>query len=85
MTAKTIPAYLRDERQKDWDAQLRMEAEAARTQPLNHGHLRTARQLKRELPSVVKAAPKARKETAALAREKPRTARKAVTKARKAA
>jgi hypothetical protein len=29
MTAKTIPAYLEDERQKDCDAQLRMEAEAA--------------------------------------------------------
>jgi hypothetical protein len=84
MTTKTIPAYLEDERQKDCDAQLRMEAEAARIQPLNHGHHRTAKQPERELPSVVKAAPKARK-TAAQAREKPRTARKAATKVRKAA
>jgi hypothetical protein len=84
MTTKTIPAYLEDERQKDCDAQLRMEAEAARIQPLNHGHHRTAKQPKRELPSVVKAAPKARK-TAAQARKKPRTVRKATTKVRKAA
>jgi hypothetical protein len=61
-----------------------MEEEAARIQPLNHGHHRTAKQPERELPSVVKAAPKARK-TAAQAREKPRTARKAATKVRKAA
>jgi hypothetical protein len=84
MTTKTIPAYLEDERQKDCDAQLRMEEEAARIQQLNHGHHRTAKQPERELPSVVKAAPKARK-TAAQAREKPRTARKAATKVRKAA
>jgi hypothetical protein len=84
MTTKTIPAYLEDERQKDCNAQLRMEEEAARIQPLNHGHHRTAQQPKRELPSVVKAAPKARK-IAAQGREKPRTARKTATKARKAA
>jgi hypothetical protein len=82
MTTKTIPAYLEDERQKDCDAQLRMEAEAARIQPLNHGHHRTAKQPKQELPSVVKAAPKARKPSA---RKKPRTVRKATTKVRKAA
>jgi hypothetical protein len=34
MTTKTIPAYLEDEHQKDCDAQLRMEEEAARIQPL---------------------------------------------------
>jgi hypothetical protein len=61
-----------------------MEAEAARIQPLNHGHHRTAKQPKLELPSVVKAAPKARKPSAQ-ARKKPRTARKTATKARKAA
>jgi hypothetical protein len=82
MTTKTIPAYLEDERQKDCDAQLRMEAEAARIQPLNHGHHRTAKQPKQELPSVVKAAPKARKPSA---RKKPRNVRKATTKVRKAA
>jgi hypothetical protein len=84
MTTKTIPAYLKDERQKDCDAQLRMEEEAARIQPLNHGHHRTAKQPKRELTSLVKAAPKARK-ASAHAREKTRTARKAATKVRKAA
>jgi hypothetical protein len=82
MTTKTIPAYLEDERQKDCDAQLRMDAEAARIQPLNHNHHRTRKQ--RELPSVVKAAPKARK-TATQARKKSRTGRKAATKVRKAA
>jgi hypothetical protein len=84
MTTKTIPEYLEDERQKDCDAQLRMEDEAARIQPLNHGHHRTAKQPKRELQSAVKAAPKARK-TAARARKKPHTARKTAPKARKTA
>jgi hypothetical protein len=61
-----------------------MEEEAARIQPLNHGHHRTAKQPKLELPSVVKPAPKA-ENTAAQARKKPHTARKTATKARKAA
>jgi hypothetical protein len=80
MTTKTIPEYLEDERQKDRDAHQRMEEEAARIQPLNHGHHRAEKQPKREFPS----APKARK-TVAQARKKPRTARKTATKARKAA
>jgi hypothetical protein len=84
MTTKTIPAYLEDELQKECAAQLRMEEEAARIQPLNHGHHRTAKQPKRELPSVVKAAPKARK-SSKKARIKPRAARKTATKSRKAA
>jgi hypothetical protein len=83
MTTKTIPAYLEEERQKDRDAQLRKEEEAARIQPLHHGHHRAAKQPKLELPSVVKAVPKARK-LAAAARKKPRTARKTAMKARKA-
>jgi hypothetical protein len=83
MTTKTIPAYLEDERQKDRDAQLRIEEEAARIQPLNRGHHRTAKQPKLELPSGVKAAPKKRK-TAAASRKRPRLARKTTTKARKA-
>jgi hypothetical protein len=81
MTTKTIPAYLEEERQKDCDAQLRMEEEAARIQPLNHGHHRTAKQPKLELPSVVAKTGK----PAAAAGKKPRTARKTATKARKAA
>jgi hypothetical protein len=84
MTTKTIPEYLEDERQKDRDAQLRTEEEAARIQPLNHGHHRTSKQPKLELLSSAKAAPKARK-TAAASRKRPRTGRKTATKARKAA
>jgi hypothetical protein len=84
MTTKTIPAYLEDERQKGRDAQLRMEEEAARIQPLRHGHHRTSKQPRLELPSADEAAPKARK-TAVASRKKPHTARKTATKARKRA
>jgi hypothetical protein len=84
MTTKTIPEYLEEERQKDRNAQLRKEEEAARIQPLHHGHHRTAKQPKLELPSVVKAVPKARKPAAA-AHKKPRTSQKTAMKARKAA
>jgi hypothetical protein len=84
MTTKTIPAYLEDERQKGSDTQLRTEEEAARIQPLRHGHHRIAKQPTLELPSAVEAAPKARKASAA-ARKKPRTTRKTPTKARKVA
>jgi hypothetical protein len=61
MTTKTIPAYLEDERQKHQDDQLRMEEEAARIEPLHHGHHRTAKQPKLELQSPVKAAVKEKK------------------------
>ena len=84
MTMKTIPEYLEDERQRDCDAQLRIEEETAQIQLVNHGHHRPAKQAKLELPSVVKPAPKARK-TAAQAGNKPHAARKTGTKARKAA
>jgi hypothetical protein len=84
MTTKTIPEYLEDERQKGRDTQLRVEEEAVRIQPLNHGHHRPAKQPKRELRSVVKSAQKARK-TAVASRKKPRTRRKTATKARKVA
>jgi hypothetical protein len=84
MATKTIPEYLEDERQKDRDAQLRMEEETARIQPLNHGHHRTANQPKLESPSSVKATPKAIKPAAAF-RKKPRTTRKTAMKARKVA
>jgi hypothetical protein len=84
MTTKTIPEYLEDERQKDRDTQLLRQEEAARIQPLNHGHHRTAKQPRLKLPSSVKAVPKTRKPSAA-ARKKPRIARKTATKARKVA
>ena len=84
MTTKTIPEYREDERQKRSDDQLRIGEEAARIQPLHHGHHRTAKHPKLELLSPVKAAGKARK-TAAAARKKPRAVRKTATKARKMA
>jgi hypothetical protein len=84
MTTKTIPAYLEDERQKNIDAQVRIQEDAARVQPLHGGHHRTAKQPKRDLPSPVEAAAKAR-QPAAAARKKPRAKRKTVAKARKAA
>jgi hypothetical protein len=84
MTTKTIPEYLEDERRKDTHSQLHMEEESARIQPLNHGHHRTAKQPKLDLPSSVKAAPKAKKTVVAF-RKKPRAARKTATKPRKVA
>jgi hypothetical protein len=84
MTTKTIPEYLEGERQKERDAKLRAEEEAARIQSLNHDHHRTAKQPKLELPTAVDATPEPRK-AAARTRSKPHTARKAATKARKAA
>jgi hypothetical protein len=84
MTTKAIPEYLEDEHRKGRDAQLRMEEEAARIQPLHHGHHRTGKQPKLDVPSPVKAAAKARR-TAAPARKKPRAAPKKATKARKMA
>jgi hypothetical protein len=84
MTTKTIPAYLEDERKKSKDDLLRMEAEAARIQPLRHGHHRTAKQPELELTSPIEATPKKRK-TATATRKKPRVARKTTTKARKIA
>jgi hypothetical protein len=97
MTTKTIPEYLVDERQKHEDDQLRMEEEAARIQPLHHGHHRTAKQTKLELQSPVKAAVKARKadtiksaaavqmKTKSKPKPRSRAARKPATKARNAA
>jgi hypothetical protein len=61
-----------------------MEEEVARIQPLNHGHHRTAKQPKWELSSMVEAAPRVRTIATAVGK-KPRTARKAATKARKTA
>jgi hypothetical protein len=84
MTTKTIPLYLEDERRKRSDTELRLAEEAARIQPLRHGHHRTAKQPKLELPSPVGAAAK-EKINAATARKKPRAARKTATKPRKMA
>jgi hypothetical protein len=84
MTAQTIPEYLEEERQKTADTQLRTEEEAARIQPLQHGHHRKAKQPRLTLLPQVKAATKKRK-TVAVARKKPRVARKMAAKTRKRA
>jgi hypothetical protein len=92
MATKTIPEYLEDERRNSADAQLRREEEAARIQPLHHGHHRTQKPPKPELPAPVEAVAKARKPAAAKtrkpaaeARKTPRAARKTGTKTRKMA
>jgi hypothetical protein len=100
MTTKTIPQYLEDERRNRADTELRTEEEAARIQPLRHGHHRTPKPPKPELPAPVEGVAKARKLAAAKARKpaaaktkkpvaaarrKPRAARKTGTKVRKMA
>jgi hypothetical protein len=100
MTTRTIPEYLEDERRNRADTQLRTEEEAARIQPLHHGHHRTPKPPKPELAVPVDVVAKARKTTVAKtrkttvaktrkpaseARKTPRAARKTGTKARKVA
>ena len=87
MTNQTIPEYLEEERQKAAANQLRTEEEAARIQPLQHGHHRTAKQPKVELLRPVKGVTKKKqkKKTAAVARKKPRAAGKPAEKTRKRA
>ena len=58
MTTRTIPEYLEDERRNRADTELRTEEEAARIQPLRHGHHRTR---KPELLAPVEAVARARK------------------------
>jgi hypothetical protein len=88
MTLHTIPEYLEEERQKAEDTQVRTEEEAARIRPLRHGHHRQAKQPRRLLllPQVKAATKKKKKrKTVAIARKKPRVARKMVAKTRKRA
>jgi len=87
MPVQTIPEYLEEERQKSADTQLRTEEEAARIQPLHHGHHRTAKQPKLPLLPQIKAATRKKKKrkTVAVARKKARVARKPAAKTRKAA
>jgi hypothetical protein len=61
MATKTIPEYLEDERRNRADTELRTEEEAAHIQSLHHGHHRTPKPPKPELPAPVKAVAKARK------------------------
>jgi hypothetical protein len=87
MTTQTIPEYLEEERQKAADTRVRTEEEAARIQPLRHGHHRMPKQPKVELVPPVKAAAKKkkRKKTVAVARKKPRASGKMAAKTRKRA
>jgi hypothetical protein len=82
MTTKTIPQYLEEERQKRGDAEQRIKEEAARIQPLHHGHHRTAKGLKLESPSRIKAVAKPKK-AAVAARKKVIVAGKKAIRARK--
>jgi len=91
MATKTIPEYLEDERRNRADTELRTEEEAARIQSLHHGHHRTQKPPKLELPAPVEAVTKARKthvaktrKPAAAARRKTSAARKTGAKAAKA-
>jgi hypothetical protein len=87
MATQTIAEYLDEERQKAAANQVRTDEEAARIQPLQHGHHRTARQPKLELLPPVKAATKKKKKRkiVAVARKKPRAAKKMAAKIRKRA
>jgi len=78
MTTQTIPEYLEEERQKAAGTQLRTEEEAARIQPLQHGHHRNAKQPRLASPPPVKTATKKKREAkiVATARKKPRAARR---------
>jgi hypothetical protein len=82
MSNQTIAEYLDEERQKFAATQLREEEEAARIQPLQHGHHRTAKQPKLELVPAVNATgkKKKKKKIVAVARTKARAARKIVAK-----
>jgi hypothetical protein len=58
-----------DERRKDTDTQPRTEERAARIQVLHHGHHRTPKPPRTELPAPVEAVAKARKTVAAKKRK----------------
>jgi len=93
MSTQTIPEYLEEERQKTADTQRRTEKEAARIEPLQHGHHRNSKKSKMELqlvppfrsPTKKKTETKKKRSTAVVARKKPRAAGKKATKTRKRA
>jgi hypothetical protein len=77
MSNQTIAEYLDEERQKYAANQLRVDEEAARIRPLQHGHHRAGNRPKLELVTAVKSAAskkKKKKRTVAVARAKPRAA-----------
>jgi hypothetical protein len=87
MATKTIPEYLEDERRNRADTELRTEEEAARIQSLHHGHHRTQKPPKLELPAPVEAVDKAGKTHVAKTRKPAaaKTGKTAVANARKPA
>jgi hypothetical protein len=84
MATQTIAEYLDEERQKYAANQVRTDEEAARIQPLQHGHHRTGKQPRLELVPAVKTISK-KKRTVGVARAKPRAAKKMAAKIRKSA
>ena len=86
MTTRTIPQYLEAEGQKAADNQLRMDEEAARIQPLQHGHHRTAKQPKTGIAARSRGRnqeEEKKRKTVAVVRKKPRAAGKMAAKPRK--
>jgi hypothetical protein len=76
MTTQTISEYLEGEREKTAATQLRTEKEAARIEPLQHGHHRKTKQSKLAFVQRAKTAIKLergrRRNTTVASREKPR-------------
>jgi hypothetical protein len=70
MSTQTIPEYLEEERQKTADTQLRTEKEAARIEPLQHGHHRNSNQSKPKLQLVPPFRAAAKKKTSSKQRIK---------------
>jgi hypothetical protein len=88
MSTQTIAEYLDEERQKYAANQLRADEEAARIQPLQHGHHRAGKQARLVLMPAVKSVAKKKKKkkrTVAIARTKPRAAKKMAAKIRRSA
>jgi hypothetical protein len=88
MTTRTIPEYLEEEGKKATENQLRTEQEAARIQPLRHGHHRTAKQPKTAIAASSQTRNREeekKRKTVAVVRKKPRAAGKKAAKARKRA
>jgi hypothetical protein len=85
MSTQTIAEYLDEERKKYAANQLRMEEEAARVRALQHGQRRNVKQPKIALVALLKTVSKKKKQTDAVARNKPRALGKMAAKARKRA
>jgi hypothetical protein len=85
MTTQTIPEYLEEERQKTADTRLRTENEAARIEPLQHGHHRHSTQSKLELELVppLRSATKKKTQSKKKMKSKKTASKKTTKKAKK--